>query len=177
MARSYQSLSSLPRATMRFMPLADIFIGAIACLLILIIVAKKTREQLMEIPHADYVYKCVEQAHSKRGFEERPLSTGQTSTLYVRRLLPRTESQSRLLSLGDFEAELRPLHHPDRLSVRISLVEEQNSGLSCTENVKRMVEKLNRQFETLNARARPSSYFLLDIVRGVAKGSAKESPP
>ena len=130
------------------MPLADIFVGAIACLLILIIVARQTREQINQIPQADYVYKCTREA----------------SDLLLQADSMKTETKKMApLDLSQFEKKISRLHHSGRLSVRILVyAREQDAGM-CRKRIRKLIEKLNRLYETPDKKPKPSSFLLFDM--------------
>ena len=142
--RGEEIKSSLPRGTMRFMPLADIFIGAIACLLILIIVARQAREQVMQIPQTDYVFSCEKR---QQGDEIRPVSI-------IRQFLPSQKlsgmprKQARHMTLKDFESALHRMQHQGRLSTRVLLrIGSTSLDHDCGERVRSIVTDLNRRYE------------------------------
>ena len=146
--------SGIAQATTRFMPLADIFVGAIACLLILIIVARQARVSTSHVPQADLVLAC------------RPVAMGDGSAApAIRPVIVAPQELAKALAArksASLQQLLRQLAIPDRLTARITLLADP-AHRRCIRQVRWLVRRLNRQYETPGVSNRPASYLLLDI--------------
>ena len=160
-----------PHATMRFMPLADIFIGAIACLLILIVVARQAKEATTRIPQADLVLSCAKAEGAPRGkFSVAVVSPGPGKDRGAGPVLLDGQKLARFL---------RGLQTPGRLTSRILLVAQTgNDEGRCVRAMRKMVRGLNRDYENPDSKNRPRSYLLFDLAYSAGnEGAAHTKRP
>jgi len=148
----------------RFLPLADVFISSIGCILILLIVANTSRTETKEIPQADVIYRC----HSVPERSE-PVNPGVSSeesavTYRLKRVYP-SRADARLTPLPVVIEQLRRIKTSDSLSIRLQLIVPPQTP-ECAEDVSQKIEELNKAYDDVMAQNRPASYILFDVVTG-----------
>ena len=144
---------------MRFMPLADIFVGATACLLILIIVARQAREKTTTIPQTDLVFAC-----SVAKTQDTPFMQADAHSL---------RSVSQGLAPARTREILSRARKVGRLSIKVMLLAGNPPSHACMKKFRKMVRNLNRNFEMPDTAKRPASYILLDIAPVSARSAVK----
>lgn len=136
------------------MPLADIFIGAIACLLILIIVARQSQVAISHIPQADIIITCPPSSSDPRQDEQHVQPVLVATTELV--------EPAPVQASASLEQFLRQTSVSSRLSTRI-LLQAEPKQTKCIRKVRYLVKRLNQQYETPGTKKRPKSYLILDI--------------
>jgi len=147
----------------RFLPLADIFTSAMACILLLFVISSRVQQvEPYRVPQADIVFAC-QQSRSLSAPPVDPAQQAEAIDLFVR--VDREPGQA--MDADAFAAELRQMSPPGRLSLRLRL-EVADDDRSCQELATKIVERLNAAYETTAApaaKAVPGAYLLLDTVR------------
>lgn len=126
-----------------FLPLADIFTSAMACILILLTLSSRNVQVLEENerPKADAVYRCIEPARSPRGGLEKDDAAGDQ---LVARVYPVEKARS--MRTRELAGDLSTLVAPDRLSIRVVLLVAPGDR-ACPRGVAEHVSRLNERFE------------------------------
>ena len=137
-----------------YLSLADMFICAIACVLILIIVAKRFVVEPQTKPQASVVIQCIEQRF-------RPGEDDRFRKLKIRRQLPAG------IWSDEYDVEhLSKLVFSDwpgrQLTLRL-LLHIEGSADQCVRSVKHQIKTLNKMFDSPQSNRQPPAYILLDI--------------
>jgi len=151
----------------RFLPLADIFIAAIACLLILIIVSRQSRTEVNNMPQADFVLLCqVDNDRADLLDDEFKKQYGAPYEIVAK---PTKNSQefTRICdnnSLAQCKQHFRSMTVEGRLSVRV-LLKVSNSVRNCGQDLKdEVVVPLNQTFDNPETEDTTDSFILIDTV-------------
>ncbi len=145
--------TSFGEASMRYLPLADIFTAATVSILLMIVISSRSATNSRETVQADRVYVCATAREAGKPIE---------SDATYKRIAPPPSSAA--LSAEALKKELLGLPRGGALSLRIQLVALVEDRV-CIRRFHKLVEDHNDSFNSGVTNKAPNAYLLADIVR------------